>query len=104
MKYYKNAPKLHVDKKLEGMLSQFKTIEDFRVVEPEIDEMIGNLKQNSNKRRHRSMSESEGVAAVPGKATGTTVGQATGMANNSGDRKRFVLSFCPQPLKLMILL
>lgn len=99
MKYYKNAPKLNVDKKLEGMLSQFKTIEDFRVVEPEIDEMIGNLKQNSNKRRHRSMSESEGVAAVPGKATGVTVGQAAGMANNSGDRKRFVWFFCRISIK-----
>lgn len=63
-KYYKNASKLDVDDKLNGYLCQFKTIEDFRVVEPEIDEMlqgVGNLKQSVAKRRHRSVSESEGT-------------------------------------------
>lgn len=63
LKYYKNANKLHVDPKLEEHLSKFNTIEDFRVVEPQLDEMlqgVGNLRQSPSQRRHRSISESEG--------------------------------------------
>lgn len=67
MKYYKNAPKLHVDPKLSEYLSKFTTIEDFRVVEPQIDEMlqgVGNLKNSPSYRRHRSISESEGYTVA----------------------------------------
>ena len=34
LKYYKNGKKLSVDPKLQEYLSKFKTIEDFRVVQP----------------------------------------------------------------------
>jgi la-related protein 1 len=68
LKYYKNAEKLQVDPKLQTMIDNFKTIEDFRVLEPEINEMlqgVGHLKNSKTAvRRQRSMSESEGVAAV----------------------------------------
>lgn len=33
LKYYKHAQKLQVDPKLKGYLSNFKTIEDFRIYE-----------------------------------------------------------------------
>lgn len=66
-KYYKNAAKLSVDPRLQEHLSKFKTIEDFRVLEPEINEMlqgVGNLRSSPDKRRYRSISESEGVATA----------------------------------------
>lgn len=69
-KYYKHATKLHVGPKLSEYLDKFKTIEDFRVLEPQINEMlqgVGNLQAAPSKRRHRSMSESEGVASVSGR-------------------------------------
>ncbi|XP_015600652.1 la-related protein 1B isoform X3 [Cephus cinctus] len=70
LKYYKHADKLHVDAKLNDYLSKFKSIEDFRVVEPQINEMLqgfgGNLRSQAMKRRNRSVSESAGgVEASP---------------------------------------
>ncbi|XP_023289973.1 la-related protein 1B isoform X2 [Orussus abietinus] len=66
LKYYKHADKLHVDPKLEEYLSKFKSIEDFRVVEPQINEMLqgfaANQKLLAAKRRNRSVSESAGGA------------------------------------------
>lgn len=67
MKYYKNADKLNIDPVLKGYLSKFKTIEDFRVVEPELNEMlqgVGSLNRSKFLHRHRSVSESEGVAVA----------------------------------------
>lgn len=64
LKYYKHAEKLSVEPPLKEYLEKFKTIEDFRVLEPQIDEMLqglGNLRQSPDKRRHRSVSESEGA-------------------------------------------
>lgn len=61
MKYYKNAPQLEVGEKLQGYLNQFKTIEDFRVEEPELNEML-TAKQQASKRRPRSLSENETTA------------------------------------------
>lgn len=69
LKYYKNASKLAVDPKLKEYLDKFKSIEDFRVLEPQINEMlegVGNLKSSPSKRRPRSVSESEGVTVVAG--------------------------------------
>lgn len=69
LKYYKNAPKLSADPKLKEYLDKFKSIEDFRVLEPQINEMlegVGNLKSSPSKRRPRSVSESEGVTVVAG--------------------------------------
>jgi hypothetical protein len=61
MKYYKNASQLEVSDKLQGYLNQFKTIEDFRVEEPELNEMLQS-KQQASKRRPRSLSENETTA------------------------------------------
>lgn len=36
LKYYPHSADIHVDKRLKKLLSQFKTIEDFRVVQPEV--------------------------------------------------------------------
>uniref|UniRef100_A0A182WK47 La-related protein 1 n=1 Tax=Anopheles minimus TaxID=112268 RepID=A0A182WK47_9DIPT len=72
-KYYKNASKLSISAKLKEYLDKFKSIEDFRVLEPQINEMlegVGNLKPCTAKRRPRSVSESEGVAVVVGSAPG----------------------------------
>lgn len=69
LKYYKNSQKLEVEPKLEEYLAKFKTIEDFRVEEPQINEMlqgVGELNAASSKRRHRSMSESEGTVETTG--------------------------------------
>lgn len=62
LKYYKNAKKLQVEPRLQEHLNKFKTIEDFRVLEPEINEMlqaVGSLRTSPDKRRYRSISESE---------------------------------------------
>ncbi|CAD6995247.1 unnamed protein product [Ceratitis capitata] len=69
LKYYKNADKLTVKPKLAEYLEKFKTIEDFRVVEPEINEMlqgVGSLNRGRNLNRLRSVSESDGTAVVAG--------------------------------------
>lgn len=69
LKYYKNATKLSVDPKLKEYLDKFKSIEDFRVLEPQINEMlegVGKLKSSPSKRRPRSVSESEGFTVVAG--------------------------------------
>ncbi|XP_037891169.1 la-related protein 1 isoform X2 [Glossina fuscipes] len=78
LKYYKNADKLEVEPKLKDYLKNFKTIEDFRVVEPEINEMlqgVGNLNNKRNFQRHRSVSESDGtkVIVVNGRRPNTTI-------------------------------
>lgn len=64
MKYYKNSEQLEVGDKLQGYLNQFVTIEDFRVEEPEINDMLqgGSKQQPSSKRRPRSLSENETTA------------------------------------------
>lgn len=86
LKYYKNATKLRVDPKLEEFLSKFKTIEDFRVVEPQLDEMlqgVGNLKASPTKRRHRSISESEFVLTTRS-VRRTSGGRQNNDGNNCG--------------------
>ncbi|XP_055908708.1 la-related protein 1 isoform X2 [Eupeodes corollae] len=75
LKYYKNGEKLEVQPKLTEYLKKFKTIEDFRVVASEIDEMlqgVGHLNSRAALQRHRSISESEGVAGA-GKRPNTTI-------------------------------
>ncbi|KAG5317216.1 LARP protein, partial [Pseudoatta argentina] len=53
LKYYKNSDQLHVDPQLQEYLSKFKNIEDFRVVEPQIHEML-----QAARIRNRTVSES----------------------------------------------
>lgn len=105
IKYYKNSHKLEVDSRLNDYLSKFKTIEDFRVVEPEINEMlqaVGSLRSQADKRRHRSLSESEGVPTSSknqrssngqGQRVGSYTGRNSndGSNSNQGNRKRFAI-------------
>lgn len=87
LKYYKYAEKLEVKPKLKDYLKNFKTIEDFRVVEPEINEMlqgIGSLQQNRKLHRHRSVSESEGTSVVigSGRKPNTTISNRSDYVGN----------------------
>ncbi|XP_033326939.2 la related protein isoform X2 [Megalopta genalis] len=67
-KYYKQSSQLLVSPKLQEYLSKFKSIEDFRVVEPQINEMLQTFAANSRtqaaKGRNRSVSESAGGVEV----------------------------------------
>lgn len=78
LKYYKNGEKLEVQPKLAEYLKSFKNIEDFRVVEPEINEMlqgVGSLNPGRQLNRHRSVSESDGTAVIAagGRRLNTTI-------------------------------
>lgn len=70
LKYYKNGHKLDVDAKLNSYLDKFKTIDDFRVEEPQINEMLEGV--GSLPVRHRSMSDSEGTVEVGSSTKETT--------------------------------
>ncbi|XP_077283942.1 la-related protein 1-like isoform X3 [Arctopsyche grandis] len=68
LKYYKHAESLQVDTKLEDYLLKFKTIEDFRVVEPQLNELLSRARREANQpesrrtpgpTRTRSVSESD---------------------------------------------
>ncbi|XP_045489124.1 la-related protein 1 isoform X1 [Pieris rapae] len=67
LKYYKHAAALQVEPKLKGYLANFNTIEDFRVLEPQLNELLGAQGPNAPGRgpharpydRHRSVSESD---------------------------------------------
>ncbi|XP_065372023.1 la-related protein 1 isoform X2 [Calliphora vicina] len=91
LKYYKNAEKLEVQPKLAEYLTKFKTIEDFRVVEPEINEMlqgVGSLNRARNLQRHRSVSESDGtkvIVAGSGRRPNTTI---TNRSDYVGNRQQ----------------
>lgn len=66
LKYYNYGSHLNVSPTLEKYLSKFKTIEDFRVVEPRIDEIFKSNQgrgQYKNIKRNRSVSESQ--SAMP---------------------------------------
>ncbi|KAF5303755.1 hypothetical protein FQA39_LY09828 [Lamprigera yunnana] len=63
LKYYKHSTDLQVNPILKQHLSKFKSIEDFRVVEPQINELLrgshnGGRSQWHQKNRNRSVSES----------------------------------------------
>lgn len=65
LKYYKHSDNLQVDPKLKQFLSKFKSIEDFRVEEPQINEMLrgqGSNRFRQLKSRNRSISESQGAS------------------------------------------
>ncbi|CAK1553287.1 unnamed protein product [Leptosia nina] len=67
LKYYKHAAALQVEPKLKGYLANFNTVEDFRVLEPQLNELLGAHGPNAPGRgpharpydRHRSVSESD---------------------------------------------
>lgn len=86
LKYYKHADKLTVEPRLKEHLSKFKTIEDFRVLEPQINEMLEGVRnlQSPDKRRHRSISESEGVS-IPS----SQINRSDVIVGRNDNRKRF---------------
>ncbi|XP_045509161.1 la-related protein 1-like isoform X3 [Colias croceus] len=64
LKYYKHAAALQVEPKLKGYLANFNTIEDFRVLEPQLNELlapnaVGRGPHARPYDRHRSVSESD---------------------------------------------
>lgn len=87
IKYYKGAGQLDIIPQLQEYLDKFKTIEDFRVLRPQLDEMVDGLNLTPNKRRPRSVSESEGnvVIGKRGHAGGATTG-----ANTKNNRERVI--------------
>lgn len=85
LKYYKNSANLYIDPQLQEYLSKFNSIEDFRVEEPQINEMLQGFSINArpiaSKKRNRSLSESGsgyvdvGAVGVPG-ASGSASGSS----------------------------
>ncbi|XP_060515841.1 la-related protein 1B [Cylas formicarius] len=59
LKYYKHGNYLTVTPLLKKYLSKFKTIEDFRVVEPRINEIFKSQGKYHQKGRNRTLSESQ---------------------------------------------
>ncbi|XP_076665173.1 la related protein isoform X1 [Andrena cerasifolii] len=101
LKYYKQADQLQVDAKLQEYLSKFKSIEDFRVVEPQINEMLqafaANSRSQAAKRRNRSVSESAGggdasptsrVRRLSGGSSTVTLPTSSAENNAAGQKSR----------------
>ncbi|XP_076231642.1 la related protein isoform X2 [Calliopsis andreniformis] len=102
LKYYKQSDQLQMDPKLQEYLSKFKSIEDFRVVEPEINEMLKGFAANSRsqaaKRRNRSVSESAGgggdvspsnrVRRLSGGSSAVTLPTSSGENNSASQKSR----------------
>nr|CAH7739319.1 unnamed protein product [Callosobruchus chinensis] len=89
LKYYKHGSHLTVNPTLDKYLSKFKTIEDFRVVEPKINEVMRGGKgkqQRQPVKRNRSVSESQtaGPSTSDNRRASTTV-------------QRSDIQNCPQP-------
>ncbi|XP_017875883.1 la-related protein 1B isoform X3 [Ceratina calcarata] len=100
LKYYKHSDQLQVDQKLQEYLSKFKSIEDFRVDEPQINEMLKGSAANSRfqtaKRRNRSVSESAGdgeaspsnrVRRLSGGSSTVTLPTSSNSENNPNAQK-----------------
>lgn len=80
LKYYKHSANLQVNPVLKQYLSKFKAIEDFRVVEPQINDVMKNQSgknQWRQKNRNRSVSESQSAQHNP-----------AGSSSQSGDNFR----------------
>lgn len=91
IKYYKGGNQLEIQPQLQEYLDKFKTIEDFRVLRPQLDEIVDGLTLTPNKRRPRSVSESEGNVVVGGRRHGH--GAAGGVAagtNTKNNRERVI--------------
>lgn len=96
-KYYKNSTNLQVDAVLKAYLAKYKAIEDFRVVEPQINEMLqtGNGRpQFRSIMRTRSISESQSTSQGTGNEM-ITVRRYSG--NTAGNRQRTESANYPQP-------
>ncbi|XP_049837777.1 la-related protein 1B isoform X1 [Schistocerca gregaria] len=108
LKYYKHSANLIVNPKLKEHLSKFKSIEDFRVVEPaDPKEFLGRL--HMIKRRNRSVSESYSVevrqrhplqqkrirrlSGGSGRVRADSVGPVGASSNTSGSSNKAHVSF-----------
>ncbi|XP_051172528.1 la-related protein 1 isoform X2 [Leptopilina boulardi] len=98
LKYYKHAVELDVEAKLKDHLSKFNSIEDFRVVEPQINEVS---RSQASKRRNRSYSESAGanetsptrrVRCLSGGSSTVTLEASTSSSGPSQPKLRFETS------------
>ncbi|XP_043473777.1 la-related protein 1B [Leptopilina heterotoma] len=98
MKYYKHGKELDVEQKLKDHLSNFNSIEDFRVVEPQINEVS---RSQASKRRNRSYSESAGaneasptrrVRCLSGGSSTVTLEASTSSSGPSQPKLRFETS------------
>ncbi|XP_013141859.1 PREDICTED: la-related protein 1 isoform X1 [Papilio polytes] len=93
LKYYKHAGALCVDPKLDGFLAKFKSIEDFRVLEPQLNELLATRGPHAPGRgpharpydRTRSVSESDRVHA---NATPIATFSRGASASGAGSRGR----------------
>ncbi|XP_015189665.1 PREDICTED: la-related protein 1-like [Polistes dominula] len=93
LKYYKNSASLYIDPQLQEYLSKFNSIEDFRVEEPQINEMLQGFSINAqpfaSNKRNRSLSESGsgyvggvGAVAIPG-ASASGSGSASSVIDSA---------------------
>lgn len=73
---------MEIQPQLQEYLDTFKTIEDFRVLRPQLDEIVDSLNLTPNKRRPRSVSESEGNVVVGSRVAGARANNA----NNNRER------------------
>ncbi|CAB3240945.1 unnamed protein product [Arctia plantaginis] len=95
LKYYKHAGALQVDPKLQGYLSKFNSIEDFRVLEPQLNELLAAQGAQAPGRgpharaydRTRSVSESDRAAQHHHHRAGSARTQFTSV-QSSGSRGR----------------
>ncbi|KAH1023233.1 hypothetical protein HUJ04_012477 [Dendroctonus ponderosae] len=92
LKYYKHGNHLTVKPVLKKYLSKFKTVEDFRVVEPRIDEILPPHGRGYRQRpRNRTLSESQ-IAAGP-----STSREDSRRASTSKDKYDQTAQNYPQP-------
>ncbi|XP_044741476.1 la-related protein 1B isoform X2 [Chrysoperla carnea] len=63
--YYKHASDLEIEATLRKYLSRFKTLDDFKVVEPKINEELERNRRSHLARRNRSVSESIAIDSPP---------------------------------------
>ncbi|XP_063899457.1 la-related protein 1 isoform X2 [Helicoverpa armigera] len=96
LKYYKHAGALQVDPKLQGYLENFQSIEDFRVLEPQLNELLAAAGPAAPGRgpharpydRTRSVSESDRAAIAHRAASNKYVGGNRPSGNNNNNRGR----------------
>ncbi|XP_050313917.1 la-related protein 1B [Anthonomus grandis grandis] len=89
LKYYKHGGHLTVNSVLKKYLSKFKTIEDFRVVEPRINEiLLPHNKGYRQKSRNRTLSESQ--------VAGSNASR-DGHHRSSRDKNDYIASHYPEP-------
>ncbi|KAJ8706608.1 hypothetical protein PYW07_012686 [Mythimna separata] len=96
LKYYKHTAALQVEPKLQGYLQNFQSIEDFRVLEPQLNELLAAQGASAPGRgpharpydRTRSVSESDRAVAASRNNSQKYVGGSRPPNNNNNNRGR----------------